>query len=219
MARMCFRLLHLPPELRLRIYKYMFPKQRCLYIWYPNSATWIEEPAPHIPVALLRASRMVLEEAQPILYKQTVFEIISRPKDAKCKQGIRLCWLEDFTFSPHVREIYLRVPYHIFSFDEDLVGNAWVITTLLRKINECRALQLLHVELRGGSGPVVGSITLPYFDILHRRGSMSFSLVDISGRAPSLITMGGGYRATEELAGHLKACVELTAIYAPCNSD
>ncbi|KAK6434765.1 hypothetical protein LTR95_009053 [Oleoguttula sp. CCFEE 5521] len=85
MASTPCRLLELPPELRLRIYELLFPPSKCYFGFaaysqamrkWRNYAYQREDRDQRLAaVALLRTCRVMHQEAAPVLYSRTIFEL------------------------------------------------------------------------------------------------------------------------------------------------
>nr|OQO28546.1 hypothetical protein B0A51_03721 [Rachicladosporium sp. CCFEE 5018] len=152
-------LLDLPPELRLRIYELLFQPQVCylkvartVYTRRKStiSATGRKEPVPE-PMHLLRTCRLIYQEALPVFYSHTTFDIEIRSRDygtsASCASGWRLCWLADLVISPQVRTVYLRVPPKFHRRSKQVTSFADLWKTLLRKLEQCKSLARVHIEI------------------------------------------------------------------------
>lgn len=103
-----FRFLDLPPELRVRVYLYLFEFENPLAIFgsrwdrsarlYVLTRTEIGSIAPCITVGLLRVCRQIHREAAPILYGCNTFE------GNEASQLSQRRFLQDIkTYIPHIR--------------------------------------------------------------------------------------------------------------------
>ncbi|KAK6434766.1 hypothetical protein LTR95_009054 [Oleoguttula sp. CCFEE 5521] len=131
MAQPRSHLLDLPPELRLRIYELLFQPQVCylkvaraVYTKRKSAVpdTGRKEHLPE-PMHLLRTCRLIYQEALPVFYKHTIFDIEIRNRE----------------YGTTASFVY-RGPKQSTSFPS-------LLATLLRKFKERKSLAHVHFEL------------------------------------------------------------------------
>nr|OQO28998.1 hypothetical protein B0A51_03580 [Rachicladosporium sp. CCFEE 5018] len=116
--RQPFRLLDLPPEVRVLTYEQLYPKitvyvqiTHSVYIWQKGEAYMAPDPrSASLCVALLRTCRSISSEALPVLYKYATIDVEILPESLTYSSimGRRQCWLQDFAINPQIKNLYLR---------------------------------------------------------------------------------------------------------------
>ncbi|KAK6437646.1 hypothetical protein LTR95_006160 [Oleoguttula sp. CCFEE 5521] len=185
------RLLDLPAELRLHIYDFAFPYETiyiqaaaAVHVWRKDEA-WIRafERPPSFCGGLLRASKLIYREASPILYERTTFNIDLKPMSHKDMPGRKICEIQDFVVSPHVKNVYLHLQHNVRSYYDPRVlleppsKDDWgqVIRAVLMALSYCASASHVHLEL-DTVHYIDGQHPLSHFEALQCSGEVSLRM-------------------------------------------
>ena len=138
--------LDLPPEVRVLIYEYVLvPSKRYLSIAWETEIYRRDTPLFRpFPIAVLQTCKLTYNEASPILYDDTTFDII--PGSFFTGFGTYyIGGVETISSLRNIKKLRLRFPYNGEFGDDSRDGSA--LTRLLRALDWCSSVKELTILL------------------------------------------------------------------------